>query len=248
MAPYDSFDYPAYWPKREYEDKSERLALEHFFKNIKNRGKLIDIGGGYGRLSATYSPLFSECVIADQSENLLQIGREMFKNNHNLSFKKITLPKVDFPSCSFEVATMVRVIHHLKEPVPSLKEISRILKKDGFFILEIANKIHFPARIKAICSGNFSFSSDYSPQEKRSPESIKEKKITFINHHPQKIINDLISSGFVIEEVLSVSNFRHPLLKKLIPLFILLSLEKLFQGPLGKLFYGPSLFVLARKK
>lgn len=247
MAPYDSFDYPAYWRERRYEDESERLVLGRLFKKITNRGKLIDIGGGYGRLSSVYSPLFGECVVVDQSESLLKIGREMFKNEKNLSFTKLSLPEIDFAPCSFDATVMVRVIHHLKDPTSSIKEINRILKKNGFFILEIANKIHFLARVKALLTGDISFSSDFSPQEKRSPESIKEKKITFINHHPKKIIHDLESLGFVIEEVLSVSNFRHPFLKKVIPLSVLLFLERFFQKPLGKLFYGPSIFVLAKK-
>lgn len=247
MAPYDSFDYPAYWRDRKYEDESERLALRRLFKKIKNCGKIIDVGGGYGRLSSVYSPLFAECVIADQSESLLEIGREKYKKEKNLSFVKLSLPALCFDPLSFDAAVMIRVIHHLKDPTPSIKEINRILKKNGYFILEIANKIHFPARLKAVMTGNFSFSADFSPQEKSSSKSIKEKKITFINHHPKKIIRDLESFGFVIEEVLSVSNFRHPIFKKVVPFSILLFLERLLQKPLGKLFYGPSIFVLAKK-
>jgi len=33
-APYDLFDYFSYWENRSYEDKSERMALEHFLKRI----------------------------------------------------------------------------------------------------------------------------------------------------------------------------------------------------------------------
>lgn len=246
-VPYDSFDYPKYWQKRTYEDQCEKIALKNLLKKIKPEGKVIDIGGGFGRLVPTYASFFQDCLVIDPSQKLLRIGKDYWKNIKNVSFQKGSLPKIDLKDNFCNAVLLVRVIHHLKNPLPSLKEISRILQPKGFLILEMANKVHFRARIKAFFSGDFSLTKDLTPLERRSSESISSRKILFLNHHPKKIISDLEQTGFIIKEILSVSNFRHPLIKKLIPDSILLCLEKLCQKPLAKVFFGPSIFILAQK-
>lgn len=246
-AYYDEFDYQQYWVGREYEDRAEKIAIKKFFEKIPQKESLIDIGAGFGRLTSAYSPLFKKCFLVDPSEDLLGQAKLNFKGLKNLTFKVGEAEKLPVDSESFDVALMVRVIHHLEDPTKALAEVYRVLKPGGFLILEFANKIHFRARIRALLKGNFSFASDFSPQEQRTPISINTGKIAFLNHHLEKIKQDLKKAGFKILEVLSVSNFRLPLIKKLIPSPLLLFLESLLQKPLARVSFGPSLFILAQK-
>lgn len=246
-APYDSYDYLSYWDKRDFEDLCEREALKSFFNKIKVKNSIIDIGGGFGRLSDFYSDSFKECLVVDPSEKLLEIGNERCRKLKNVSFKEGVLPKLPVGDNSFDVAIMIRVSHHLADLSPSFVEIKRILKDKGYFILEVANKIHFLARLKARLKFNFSFCSNLSPIERRSWENIKSHSIPFLNHHPQKVIDDLKDTGFSIEEVLSVSNLRNPLLKLLLPEKFLIDLEIKLQKSLSANFFGPSIFILAKK-
>ncbi|HUW24023.1 MAG TPA: class I SAM-dependent methyltransferase [Patescibacteria group bacterium] len=247
-TPYDSYDYLSYWEDRSFEDNCERMAVEKFLKKIGWRETVIDIGGGFGRLLSLYAPFFHKCVIIDPSEKLLAIGRQLNKNIKNVSFKKASLPKLPFGQGTFEVALMIRVSHHLPHLLPALKEISRVLKTDGFLVLEVANKIHFLARVRAFLTGDFFFAKDLSSVERRSPESIKHRSIAFSNHHPRQVIGDLTKAGFVVRETSSVSNFRSLFLKKIFPISWLLEGEARCQKPLGRLFFGPSIFILAQKK
>lgn len=246
-SPYDLYDYVSYWKGRTYEDNAERIALEQFLEKIFSRESLVDIGGGFGRLCNTYSPLFKECLIVDPSQKNLVEGEKLFKNFINVKFKKDSLPNLDLKNDSFGTVLMIRVAHHISELLPSFKEINRILKSKGFLVLEFANKMHFVSKIKALFTLNFKYFSDTAPVEKRSLSSIKQRKITFVNHHPKKIIEDLKNSGFEIMEVLSVSNFRSSILKKILPQKLLLYLEKISQKPFSKIYFGPSIFVLAQK-
>lgn len=243
---YDSFDYPSYWSGREYENECEKIALLTFLKKIGKKSSLVDIGGGFGRLTSVYSTFFEKCLIVDPSEELLKIAKKNLKGP-KFSFQKGTLPNLSLPDNSFDVVLVIRLVHHLEDPFPSIKEINRILKANGFLILEMANKIHFLAVAKAFFSGNFSFIKDFSPLERRCPQSIAEGKITFLNHHPQKMIIDLKKAGFSVLQILSVSNFRYHLVKKIFPLKFLVFWEKIFQKPLAKFFFGPSIFFLAKK-
>lgn len=245
-VPYDCFDYPSYWIGRKYEHGCEKIALQSFLKKIGNVHDLVDIGGGFGRLAEVYTHCAERCEVLEPSDKLRKIGQE--KNlSQNLFFKRGSLPKLPFKDETFDIALLIRVIHHLDDPSLSFLEINRILKKGGFFILEMANKTHFLACLKALLKLDFGFARDWAAIERRSRESILAQKITFINHHPQKIISDLVDSNFKVREVLSVSNFRYGLVKKMIPLLCLLSLEKKLQRPLAKFFFAPSIFILAEK-
>lgn len=246
---YDTFDYPKYWQNRRYEDLSERIALKELLKEVNNKDSLIDIGGGYGRLSNLYSPFFVRCVVTDASGKLLQIGKMRNKTFKNLVFYQANLPDLNFAKDnSFDAALMIRVVHHLENPLPTFGEINRILKKNGYLIVEFANKIHFLAKVRTLFKANFNFVNNLSFVDVRNEKNIKSGKITFVNHHPKKILLDLKDSGFSVVTVLSVSNFRSNLLKQIIPLKFLLYLEKKLQRKLANFFFGPSIFVLCQKK
>jgi len=246
-VPYDLFNYNSYWQFRKYEDQSERIALERFFQKIGKKDTLADIGGGFGRLVPVYLPFVKKVTLCDPSEKLLEIAKEKFKTNSQISYQKGGFPNLLFPDSCFETVLLIRVIHHLEDPKIAFEEVFRILKPGGFFFLEFANKIHFLARIKAFFKRDFSFASNLSPFEQRSKESIRKRKILFLNHHPKKIISDLRECGFLVEESLSVSNFRNPIIKEIFPLKILLFFEKVCQKPLSSLFFGPSIFLLCYK-
>ncbi len=248
-VPYDSYDYPQYWLGREYEDRAEKIALRKLIKKIPSsqRKKILDIGAGFGRQTPVYAPLFKKCILLDASKKLLGKAQSRLKKYSHLEFKQGRAEDLPFPKEEFEAALIIRVIHHLPEPKKAFLEAQRVLKPQGYLILEFANKIHFRAKLRAWLKGDFYFTKDLSSIEQRSLASIKAKKIPFLNHHPQKIEKDLSQAGFKIIERLSVSNFRHPLIKKIVPLSILLKLETISQKPLVKIYFGPSIFLLCQK-
>lgn len=246
-TPYDLFNYQKYWEKREYEDKAEKIALLRFLKVIGKSDSLIDVGGGFGRLTSSYLPFAKRIFLCEPSEKLLKIAKNNFSFIKKITFCQTSLPNLAFAGSTFDVAVIVRVMHHLQDSSKTIKELSRILKPGGYLILEFANKIHFLAGLRALIKGDFSFVSDLNVCEQRSAESIAKKKILFLNHHPKKIIKDLKSAGLEVRLVLSVSNFRHPIIKKIIPLKILIFLERITQRPLSFIYFGPSIFILACK-
>lgn len=244
-AAYDSYDYPSYWIGREYEHRSEVIALKNFLAKIPKRGKLIEIGAGFGRLAPIYLPQVEWAVLVDPSGKLLQLA----SSNLAPSFSNFSITRGQAENLpaqikeDFDIAVMVRVLHHIENPQVVIKEISKSLKPDGYLIIEFANKIHFKARIRALLRGDFFFSRN----RKSLDLSTGPGDIRFLNHHPQKIIGSLQKSGFKIIDKLSVSNFRSIGLEKILPLPLLLLLERIMQKFASPFFFGPSIFVLAKK-
>jgi len=249
-AHYDTYDYPSYWEKRDYEHESEIIALKDLLLKIKKIESIIDIGAGYGRLTQTYLYRGKKIILTDPSLKLLSIAKNKFRDNKKIKFiqSKAETLVGKIKSKSIDLAIMIRVIHHLENPEKVIKIVNKLIKPGGYLILEFANKSHGKAVFKEICKGNLTFLLDIFPKDMRSSKSIKKKTIPFINYHPDSIIKMLQDNGFKIIEKRSVSNIRSTKIKNSISLRSLLAIEKLLQKPLSYINFGPSIFLLVRKK
>jgi hypothetical protein len=85
------------------------------------------------------------------------------------------------------------------------------------------------------------------PVDIKTGTQKEDNEIPFVNHNPQTVRKQLAQTGFKIEKTLSVSNFRSPTMKKIIPKSLLVKLEKAVQKPLAKTFFGPSTVYLLKK-
>ena len=245
-AHYDdpNYSYLQYWQDRNYEHLSEVFAIQKLLGNLKV-GTAVDIGGGYGRLIPTLYPFAKRLTLVEPSAKQRRIAKSQLSQIKNLTIASGTAQKTHLPDSSQDLITLVRVMHHLPDPQVALSELNRILKPSGLIILEFANSYNFKARIASLITGRPILPI---PIEKRSLIDIKRQTIPFVNHHPQTIQKLLRKSRFVVKSQLSVSNFRSPLIKRFVPLPILLFLEKKLQSPLGNLYFGPSIFLLLDKQ
>ncbi len=249
-AHYDTYDYPSYWEGRDYEHNSEIIAIKSFLEKIPKIRTILEIGCGFGRLTPSYLFRAKKVILCDPSAKLLKLAREKNPQNSNIFYYQASLCNLceKVRRNSVDLAIMVRVIHHIENIDETFKTISKLVRKGGYFILEFANKKHGKAIFKEIFKGNLTFPLDIFPKDISSPKSKREKKLPFINYHPDTIIQSLKNSGFEIVAKRSVSNIRSSRIKKLLPLPTLLSLERVLQEPLSYIYFGPSIFLLVRKK
>jgi len=100
---------------------------------IKKGDKVLDMGGGTGRLAREIAKKFQTEV------TVLDISESMLKNAKKYPFLKTILgnmEKTDFPSDSFDVIVCADAIHHFKNPEKTFSEMRRILKPEGRIYLE----------------------------------------------------------------------------------------------------------------
>jgi ubiquinone/menaquinone biosynthesis C-methylase UbiE len=249
-AAYDSYDYPSYWKGREYEHSSEFLAIKKLLLRIPKVNRSIEIGAGFGRLLTSYQFRVKNIVLSEPSSRLINKARKRYKRNKNIEFIQSTLANLKNKkrAKSFDLCIMVRVLHHIENIDKAFESISNLLKDKGYLILEFPNKSHLKASVKKILSGDITYPLNIFPIDIRSKKNIKHNTLPFINFHPDQILEKLRDRGFEIIEVRSVSNIRSTFMKRFFPLSFLLDLEKSLQVPLSKFNFGPSYFVLARKR
>jgi ubiquinone/menaquinone biosynthesis C-methylase UbiE len=240
---YNSYNYPHYWQKRKYEHLAETIALKRLFAKVSRKNNLLDVGGGFGRLAEIYAPLFNNCLLIDPSEKLLKIAKKRLKKYKNIKVEKGGFPKLPVADSQIDCVLIVRVVHHLPQLEKAVIEIQRVLKPGGYLILEFANKIHGKSIIRVLLGRKPNYLLSHLP------ENISHsREIPFFNYHPTHIRSLLLANGFREIKTLSISNFRNPIFKKLIPLNLLLFLESILQPILSFFNFGPSIFILAQKK
>lgn len=238
-----SHNYLHYWQGREYENIAETIAIKRLLKG-KHFERAVDIGGGYGRLSVLFSEYAEKVTLAEPSTQQLEIAQEFLADYPQIERKLMQADDLKFADKSIDLVTMIRVMHHLPDPTAEFSQISRCLKDDGYFLLEIANYAHGVNRIKHLLRGQ---KMPLQPVDIRSKENRRDDEIAFVNHNPKTVIKQLAHSGLRVERTLSVSNLRSPAVKKIIPVKLLVVMERALQVLLAKTYFGPSTFLLVRK-
>jgi len=249
-AAYDTFDYPSYWIGREYEHRSEVIALKAFLSKIKRIKTILEIGAGFGRLAPIYSYRAKRVILSDPSSKTLKVARNAFKDKKNFRFIHSSLENIPnkLRASSVDLIIMIRVLHHIKDVNQAFDIICRTLKPGGYLIFEFANKKNLKATMRNILKWNISFFGDKSTTDMRSLKSIRRGTIPFLNYHPEKIKSILDNFGFEVIEERSVSNIRSTFLKRIFSTDLLIFLERHMQTPFSFLDIGPSIFILAKKR
>lgn len=240
----DNYNYFDYWSGRDYEHDAEEMAIKRLIRGKKFK-HAADIGGGYGRLCVLLEKYSDKVTLAEPSKVQLDIAKDFLKDHPNIDSKLMQADDLAFKDNSLDLVTMIRVMHHLPDPIAELSEIHRVLSKDGYFVLELANYAHGRNRIKHLIKGQ---PLPIDPVDIRSKKNRREEEIAFVNHNPNTVIKQLDSVGFNVERVLSVSNLRSPKLKKYVPHSVMLGVEKVLQPTLAMTYFGPSVFFLLKKK
>lgn len=238
------YNYQDYWVGREYEHAAEEIAIKRLLKG-RHFKHAIDVGGGYGRLSKFLLQFADKVTLAEPSQQQLNIAKIYLKESPRVERSLLQASDLKMAENSVDLVLVVRVLHHLPDPMTEFKEIARVLKPNGTFILEFANDAHFLNRVRYAVRGK---KVPSTPVDIRSEASKKSGEIAFVNHHPKTIINMLADAGFEVETVLSGSNLRSPRVKKVLGKNVLIALEKILQPLLAPIYFGPSVWLQLKKK
>lgn len=236
-------NYLKYWEGRDYEHEAEKLAIKKLLKK-KHFKHAVDIGGGYGRLCVFLENYSDAVTLAEPSQQQLDIAKDYLKGHPEIKRQLMQADNLKFKDGSVDLITMIRVMHHLPDPSAEFKEIARVLDKNGYAVIEVANYAHARNRLKHAIKAK---KLPAKPVDIRSAANRRKDEIPFVNHNPRTVIRQLAHAHLKVEATLSVSNLRSPTLKKFVPMGVMLSVEKLLQKPLAASYFGPSIFFLVKR-
>ncbi len=220
VCDYEESDYRTdFWEGqgREYEDLAERIALRRLLPSTGRR--LLDIGAGFGRLSAFYEG-YEQVVLLDYSRSLLRQAQDRLGRGDRFVYVAANFYATPFAESTFDAAMMVRVMHHVEDVPALLAEVARALAGGGTFVLEFASKRHLKAILRYALR-----LQQWSPFEP-APYEFVEMNFDF---HPAWMRCRLAESMFHVKRTRTVSHFRLPLFKRLVPARALAALDGLLQ-------------------
>jgi SAM-dependent methyltransferase len=219
---------------REYEDLAERIALGRLLPPQGNR--LLEVGAGFGRLVDLYEG-YEQVVLLDYAKSGLREAQARLGNSERFVYVAADLYRLPLAPESCDTVVTVRVLHHVTDVLDAFGGIAASLCPGGVYVLEYANKRNLKAILRRALGGQ-----DWSPFD-ATPYEFAPLNFDF---HPAWMEKQLAQTGFGVEAGLAVSNFRLPLLKRLIPPRVLASLDGRVQalGAAWKL--APSIFLRTR--
>ena len=223
----------AFWPGREYEDRAERIALEHMLPMHGKR--LCEIGAGFGRLADFYRG-YGRVILLDYSLSMLRDARTRVQNDPRILFVAADLYNLPLADSALDTALTVRVLHHVADIPRAFGEISRVIRPQGVYLTEFANKRHIKAVLRYMITHG-----------EPNPFTLEPYEFVKLNSdfHPRYIQDELAKNEFVIDDQRAVSTFRLALLKRMIPAIILASLDGAIQHPTSSWQLSPSIFLRA---
>jgi SAM-dependent methyltransferase len=130
IADYSGYDFQGQWKGREKVTEVERSLLELALARADTR-RVLEVGSGFGRLLEVLLARGGEVVATDfdcEALQLLRVPDESASRVRRIGANVYHLP---FADRSFTTVSMIRVFHHLADPVAALKELARVLAPGG---------------------------------------------------------------------------------------------------------------------
>ncbi len=95
-------------------------------------GRLLDAGGGTGRIARRLAGMAGSVTVADASRNMLAAARRVGR----LAAVVACAERLPFPAGAFERVVMVDAYHHVADQAVTLCELWRVLAPGGRVVVE----------------------------------------------------------------------------------------------------------------
>lgn len=121
-------------------------SVEAFFKQIDKNNKpkrILEIGVGEGQITEICLSVFpdAEYVVADIAEGILEVAKETLKNYQDqVSFEIQDIKRLPYKDESFDLVICCEVLEHVPDPTLGMRELNRVLKKEGHGIMSVPNE------------------------------------------------------------------------------------------------------------
>lgn len=92
---------------------------------------IADLGCGTGNASEVLAPLVKKVVAIDQSMPMLKAAKKRLAGHKNIEFVCGTMEQLPLADASVDAAVSVLVLHHMPDPLVTLKEVRRVVRPGG---------------------------------------------------------------------------------------------------------------------
>jgi demethylmenaquinone methyltransferase/2-methoxy-6-polyprenyl-1,4-benzoquinol methylase len=113
---------------------------------LPTEGRVLEAGGGTGRVSSELVPLVGTLVINDLSQPMLRQAR----SKGSLQPVQSYVERLPFPDASFDRVFAVDALHHFSDHHAALGELLRVLRPEGRLVIEEPDITRFVVKLVAL--------------------------------------------------------------------------------------------------
>ncbi len=146
----------------------KNYLLERFLSILKDepRGKVLDIGCGNGDYAYNLHKMGFDVLACD-----MDVDRFAYKGI--IEFRKCNVAeKLPFPDKYFDYIIFAEVIEHLNNPYDVIRELYRILRPGGIFLLSTPNILNLKSRMRFLVEGCWEYFREIPLEHSRNPKEV----------------------------------------------------------------------------
>lgn len=184
-ALYENVDYQDHWRDRGHQ-RQDALERHILAEMLPARGRrILDLGGGYGRLAPVYLDRFEQSVLYDGSLSLLRDARKTLRD------RVVTVAgdvgRLPFRAGAFDCVLSIRVLQHVHELEGALAELRRVMAGGGSVVFSYHNKRNANRVLRY-----------YETRNHGNPFKLESEEIgpTLVTHHPDRVATIMSETGF----------------------------------------------------
>src|SRR6185312_2914676 len=135
------------WLKEER--SRDRLWIRRLKKLLESgaKGRLLDIGTGYGQFLHLARALFDDVSGTEVSESAIVLAKEKY----DLSLLAGQIEELDLPPQSFDTITLFHVLEHVPDPGKLVHRCHALLRAQGTLVIAVPNDVlAWTSKIKKI--------------------------------------------------------------------------------------------------
>ncbi len=125
--------------------------------DFKKSDKVLDLGGGSGRIAKFFVGKVQEITVADSSAGMINACRK----HRGINCVLATAENLPFADGYFDKIIIVDALHHFKHHEKVAQEVRRVLKKTGRLIIEEFNPEKFAGWLVKIFEGLLNMKSTF---------------------------------------------------------------------------------------
>ena len=112
---------------------------------LADGGRVLDVGGGTGRIAAGLRVNGTRVVVLDSSRDMLAQARR----KGGMALVQASALRIPFPDGAFDLAMCVDAFHHLPQPHAVAAEVARVLRPGGILFIQDYDVARLPVRLLA---------------------------------------------------------------------------------------------------
>ena len=167
----------------------ENIAASVMSKHVGKNSKIIEVGGGDGGLTMQLlDKKYTDISLVDFDDYI----PNKLKNHVKTYQLDVCMNNLPFNDNDIDAVVVIAVLEHLENPFYFVREVERVLKRGGKFIISIPHVFSIRGRIEFLLSGNLPSYYEHNNHVYIFTEAILKKMLSQFN-----IIEEIYTKGFI---------------------------------------------------